>query len=165
MNEKQNSETVRGGTVLVKDNALLPLSLQNIQSESYVRGWKLFRDLHSDAMDRRIQQEGWTFFCLAGPIQSDAFGFHRASAVRRAITRILANPGSKAFNSLEITRIEPKWFLGIPYLSVSAQSRHIQSDGVLYSEKTGASAQELLAANPGRLLGGTVVVETGVAVS
>jgi hypothetical protein len=53
--------------------------------------------------------------------------------VRRAIARILASPKSEGFNSLEITRMTPKRFLGVPYMSVGAQSRHIQESLFLFS--------------------------------
>jgi hypothetical protein len=165
MKDDQYSGAIRDGTVLVKDDALLPARLQNIHSEPYVRGWKLVRGLDGHAMDRRIQEAGWTFFFLAGPINAIAFGFDNASAVRRAIIRILADRGAKKFNSLEITQIESKRFLGIPYASVSAQSRHIQVDGILYADEKIQSFEEKRAANPARLWGTAVGVEEGTAVS
>lgn len=63
---------------------------------------------------------------MAGEIRAIAFGINGQSMVRRAIKRIAANPRSKQFNSLEITQVARKRFLGVPYVSVGAQSRHIQ---------------------------------------
>jgi len=40
---------------------------------------------------------------------------------------------AKPFNSLEITRVALKRFLGLPFMSVGAQSRHIQEAMVLLS--------------------------------
>jgi hypothetical protein len=53
--------------------------------------------------------------------------------LRRAIERILANPRSKEFNSLQMARVVSKRFLGVPYISVSTVSRHIQKSLVLLS--------------------------------
>ncbi len=49
--------------------------------------------------------------------------------VHRTIDEILARLKSEKFNSLEITRVASeasKRFLGVRYVTVSAQSRHIQ---------------------------------------
>src|SRR6267143_202211 len=42
---------------------------------------------------------------------------------------------SGKFNSLEITRVASKRFLGLPYASVSAHSRHIQENEFLLRAK------------------------------
>jgi len=44
------------------------------------------------------------------------------------VKRIVAKQEGQSFrfNSLEITKISSKWFLGIPLTSVTAHSRHIQ---------------------------------------
>src|ERR1700680_2780304 len=79
--------------------------------------------------------KGWTFFWLAGEIGATVFGFDSQKTVRRAVKRILANLKSGEFNSLEITRVVSKRFLGLPYASVSAQSRHIQENLFLLRAK------------------------------
>ena len=130
------------GTVLIKEGALLPEALQ-IESEPCVPGWRLVKNLNGYALDRKVHEAGWTFFFLAGEIRTIAFGADEQSAVRRAIKRILANPRSKQFNSLEITRVASKRFLGLPYMSVGAHSRHIQGGPVLLSaERMQKSAEK-----------------------
>jgi len=47
----------------------------------------------------------------------------------------LANLKLGEFNSLEITRVTSKRFLGLPYASVSAHSRHIQENAFLLRAK------------------------------
>jgi hypothetical protein len=39
---------------------------------------------------------------------------------------VLAKKQSQRYNSLEIAKIISKRFLGVPYLTISAHSRHIQ---------------------------------------
>lgn len=126
------TDKIKTGTVLIKDGALLPEALQ-IESESCVPGWRLVKDLNGYALDRKVHEAGWTFFFLAGEIGTIAFGTDKPSMFRRAIKRILASPRSKPFNSLEITRVAYKRFLGLPYMIVGAQSRHVQEAMVLSS--------------------------------
>jgi hypothetical protein len=72
---------------------------------------------------------------LAGEIGATVFGFDGQKTVRRAVKQILANLKSGEFNSLEITRVASKRFLGLPYASVSAHSRHIQENAFLLRAK------------------------------
>ena len=116
------------GTILIKDNAVLPKELQ-FESEPCVPGWRLVKDFDGYGLDREIRKTGWTFFCLAGEIKATVFGIDRQKMVRRAIERILANPRSEKFNSMEITRVASvgsERFPLVRYVTVSAQSRHIQ---------------------------------------
>jgi hypothetical protein len=126
------ADEIKTGTVLLKEGALLPEALQ-IESELCVRGWRLVKDLNGYALDRKVHEAGWTFFFLAGEIRTIALGANEQSTVRRAIKRILANPRSKQCNSLEITRVASKRFLGLLYVSVGAHSRHIQEGLILFS--------------------------------
>jgi len=49
-----------------------------------------------------------------------------SAAFRRALKRIVVRREGQNYNSLEITRVVAKRFLGIPFLSIAANSRHIQ---------------------------------------
>jgi len=126
------TDEIKTGTVLIKDGTLLPEALQ-IESEPSVPGWRLVKDLNGYALDRKVHEAGWTFFFLAGEIRTIAFGADEQRTVRRAIKRILADARSKQFNSLEITRVASKPFLGLPCMSVGAHARHIQEGLVLLS--------------------------------
>ena len=89
-------------------------------------GWNLVANLDGFSLDREIQKTGWTFFSLAGVMKATVFGVDKQEMVRRAIKNILASDRSGKFNSLEVTRVASKHFFGVPYMSVDAQSRHIQ---------------------------------------
>ena len=128
------AQTINPGTILFKDGTFLPNTLR-FESEPCATGWRLVKDLDGYGLDRKIREAGWTFFCLAGEIKTIIFGFEGQKNVRRAVKRILARMNSEKFNSLEITRVAAKHFLGVPYLSVSARSRHIQESLFLLSDR------------------------------
>src|ERR1700680_1869151 len=118
------------GTILIKDGTFLPDALQ-FESEPCATGWRLVQNLDGYGLSRKIHEAGWTFFYLAGEIKATIFGFDKQKTVRRAVKRILANPKSERCNGLEITQIEAKRFLGLPYASVCAHSRDIQKNAFL----------------------------------
>jgi len=111
--------TIKAGTILFKDGTFLPDALR-FESEPCATGWRLVKDLDGYGLDRKIHEAGWTFFCMVGEIKTIVFGFEGQKKVRRAVKRILASLKSEKFNSLEITRVASKRFLGVPYVSVSA---------------------------------------------
>jgi hypothetical protein len=128
------AETIKTGTILIKEGTVLPDGLQ-FESEPCATGWRLVKNLDGYGLDRKIHEAGWTFFCLAGEIKATVFGLEGKETVRRAVKRILAKLKSEKFNSLEITRVVSKRFLGMPYVSVSARSRHIQESMFLFRAK------------------------------
>jgi hypothetical protein len=130
-------DTIKTGTILIKEGTLLPESLR-FESESCAPGWRLVQNLDGYELGRKIHEAGWTFFCLAGEIGATVFGFDEQKTLRRAVKQILANLESAEFNSLEIMRLASeasKRFLGVRYVTVSAQSRHIQESAFLFGAK------------------------------
>jgi hypothetical protein len=121
------------GTTFIRDGTPLPKTLR-IESEPYESGWRLVKDLDGDGLGRKIQGMGWTFFCLAGHIRATAFGREGKRGIQSAIQRMLGNLESEKFNSLEITGVVSKRFLGLPYVTVSARSRHIQDSVFLFRD-------------------------------
>ena len=137
--------TIKPGTILISEGALLPESLQpegRIDSEPYALGWRLVKNLDSKGLDRIITQAGWNFFYIAGVLETNAFGSDEKMTTRKAIKQVITKMKSKNFNCLEITHVAAKRSLGLPYVSVSAHSRHIQKDQVL-SENTGAAPRQI----------------------
>ena len=67
---------------------------------------------------------------------------HKRQWFNRAVKRILANPKSSKFNALEITGVTSKHVLGMPYVTVSARSRHIQESMLLLDPGTFESRAE-----------------------
>ena len=137
-------DTIKTGTILIKEGTLLPEALR-VESDPCAPGWRFVKNLDGYGLDRKIHEAGWTFFCLAGEIKATVFGFDGQKTVRRAVKRILANLKLEKFNSLEITGVASKRFLGVPYVSASARSRHIQESPFLF-QTTGVRVKQLNAA-------------------
>ena len=121
------SKIDRTGTVLIKDGTPLP-TLRSMESEQFLPGWRMVKNLDRQALTREIEGANWNFFYLAGEIRTIVFGRGGLGILRRAVKRIVAKQEGQSFrfNSLEITKISSKWFLGLPLTSVTAHSRHIQ---------------------------------------
>jgi hypothetical protein len=119
------AETIKTGTILMKDGTSLPDAVQ-LECEPCATGWRLVKNPGGRELGRKIREAGWSFFCIAGELKAMAFGFAGRRTVRRATKRLLGNLEWEKFNSLEITQVVTKRFLGLPYTSVSAHSRHIQ---------------------------------------
>jgi len=130
-------ESIQAGAILIKEGTRLPGNLR-FETESCVPGWRIVKNLDGYGLDRKIREVGWTLFCRTGETRATVFGIDKEKMARRAIERILAVLKSKAFNSLAIVRVvseSSKRFLGVGYLTVSAQSRHIQESSVLFTAK------------------------------
>ena len=131
------SNTIKPGTILIKEGTLLPETVR-FESESYVPGWRLFKDLDACGLHRKIRNAGWTFFRLAGQLGATVSGIDEQKTFSRAVEQILASPESAEFNSLKIMRVASetsKRFLGVRYVTVSAQSRHIQKSAIPFRAK------------------------------
>ena len=123
-------EVTEAGRIFIRDGTLLPKGL-HIESEPYNTRWRSVNNLDGYALNRKIHDVGWTFFCLAYETKATVFGIDERKMVRRAIERILANREAQAenFNSLEIVGVASlasRRYLGIRHVTVSARSRHIQ---------------------------------------
>jgi len=119
------------GMLLIKDGTSLPPGLQ-VESEPYLKGWSLIRNLDSSAMDRKLCDSAWSFFFMAGETKAMAFGSDLVETTRRAVRKIVGGMRSKKFNCLEISRVEKKQFLGLPFVRVGGHPRHIQESMYLF---------------------------------
>jgi hypothetical protein len=128
LKESQMAREIKSGTVLIKDDALLPKELR-FESEPYAEGWRVVTDLDGNGWDRAVDKTRWTFFWVAEEVKTTVFGIDIDHMLRRAIERILARGKSDGFNSLEITQVASVGSERYPlvrYVTVSAQWRHIQ---------------------------------------
>lgn len=122
------ADTIKTGTILLREGALLPAAVP-VESDAFLPGWRLVKNLDAVRLDQKVREAGWTFFSLAGQLGATVSGIDEQKTLSRAVEQILANIESAEFNSLEITQVASeisKRFLGVRYVTVSAQSRHIQ---------------------------------------
>src|SRR6266481_302953 len=119
------SDTNSAGTIFIKEDTPLPANLP-IESEASLPGWRAVKNLDRSTLARNIEGGNWSFFYLAGEIRATVLGRDRSGTLRRAVKRVLAKQEGQKFNSLEITKVVSKRFLGIPFISVTAHFRQIQ---------------------------------------
>lgn len=137
---------IKVGTILIKQGALLPEGLQ-LESEPYLQGWKLVKNLSSSGLDRKLCEARWTFFYMAEEVHAVVVGSDLEKMKRRAVKRVVASMKSERFNCLEITHVAAKRFLGLPYVTVSGHPRHIQESMFLFhAQRLAEGGQAKLAA-------------------
>jgi hypothetical protein len=112
-------------TIFIKEDTPLPANLP-IESEAFLPGWKVVKNLDRSTLARNIERANWNFLYLAGEIRATVLGRDRPGTLRRAVKCVLAKQERRKFNSLEITQVVSKRFFGIPFMNITAHSRHIQ---------------------------------------
>lgn len=139
------------GRLFIREDTILPGGLI-IETETFLPGWRAVKDCDGYRLGRKIEQAKWNFFLLAGDVKAVVFGRQGPSALRRALRSILAKPAAKKFNSLEIAGTRSRSFLGIPFVIVTANFRHIQQSMVLnaandFTRETSAAPEATISAN------------------
>jgi len=119
------STNIQVGTILIESQPGTAHVL-GLESELYSGTWSVVQALDSFALDRKIHAVGWNFFFHAAGVKVAFLGMPGPEKIKTAVKRILAKVKRLNFNSLEITGVAAKRFLGVPYTTVSAHSRHIQ---------------------------------------
>ncbi len=115
------------GTILIEKGTLLPDPLR-LETGSHASGWApVTNSLDGHQLEKKLSTAGWTFFYMAEEIRSTAFGFNRQNRTDAALQRLIRKARLWKCNCLEIDGVETRSFLGMPYVSVSAHSRHIQT--------------------------------------
>jgi hypothetical protein len=119
------SPSIQVGTILMKDWPMMTRLLE-LENEPCWGNWNLVKALDGFALDRKIHTAGWNFFFMAAEVKVMFFGALGAKKIQNALQRLLGKMRGQDFNCLEVTGIVAKRFLGVPYTTVSAHSRHIQ---------------------------------------
>jgi hypothetical protein len=112
-------------TIFIRENTRLPAGV-TLETETFLPGWRSVRNLNGRELGRKIENAMWNYFYLAGPLKATVLGRESLATLRKAVQRVLAKKQTQNYNSLEISKITSKRFLGVPYLTISAHSRHIQ---------------------------------------
>lgn len=135
ISQPESYRTISPGSILVAKNTLLPepLGLENDLSQ---RGWaSVANNPDRRELGKELADAGWSFFFMAGAIRTRAFGFDRPRMIEAALKRLIAIVRRQNCNCLEIDAIATRSFWGIPYVSLSAHSRHIQN-GLVFENHT-----------------------------
>jgi hypothetical protein len=119
------SENKPAPTIFIRENTRLPAGV-TLESATFLPGWRSVQNLNGRELGRKSETAVWNYFYLAGPLKATVLGRESLATLRKAVQRVLAKKQSQNYNSLEITKIISKRFLGVPYLTISAHSRHIQ---------------------------------------
>ncbi len=126
---------VEVGTIFIENRPLILRALK-LESESYSGTWGVLQWHTSASLDQRIRGTGWNCFFLAAEVEGSAFGALAAKSLRRALNQIFIKVRKPNFNCLEVTNIVERRFLGVPYVTVCAHSRHIQQGSLIeFAEK------------------------------
>lgn len=116
---------LQDGCVFLMNGLIVPPALR-FDGQPYSEGWRLLRSRKSGEVDSHARDCGWNFIFLAAAMRRTVFGFGRASALRKATNKLLAEARKGAFNSVEITKITAWQFLGLHCVTVGAHSRSLQ---------------------------------------
>ena len=106
-----------------------------LESEPCSGNWSMVKTLDNFALDRKVHAAGWNFFFMAAEVKVMFLGTLGEKKMNNALKRILEKVRERHFNGLEITEIVAKRFLGVPYVTVSAHSRHMQQSRFLDSSE------------------------------
>ena len=123
---------IQVGSILIEESPRMTQVL-GLESEPYSGNWRLVKVLRGFALDRKIRASGWNFLFMATEVKATIFGALGTNKIQKALKRILEKVEGQHFNSLEVTGIEERRFLGVPYAVVSAHTRHVQQSCYLES--------------------------------
>lgn len=112
-----------------------------LKTEPCFGEWSVINVPDASALDRAIHAAGWNFFFMATEVKAMYFGFLGEEKIQSALKRILAKVNLQHFNGIEVTRIAARRFLGVPYVTVSAHSRHMQQSCNLDSSEARRTSQ------------------------
>lgn len=138
ISQQEEHRAISAGSILVEKNTLLPgsLALEKGATES---GWVQFMnnpDRHQ--VEDKLATAGWAFFLMAGTIRTTAFGFGKLKMIEAALKRLIVSAKRENCNCLEIDAVTTHSFLGMPFVRLSAHSRHIQS-GMFFGNRAGTT--------------------------
>lgn len=123
------TDSIKEGRILIEAGTHMPATIQ-VNREAGSGGWAAVEGLDRHEIEKKINEAGWNFFYMAGRIEASAFGFDKQKTLQAALQRVITIVKSQRCNSLEITQVRFKSFLTVPYVTVSAHSRHVQQGRV-----------------------------------
>ena len=127
-------DTNKNTVILIRDATPLAPIL-SIASNAFFPGWQIVTSPDRSTITRGVEAAHWNFFYRANETRATVLGTANLRTLRRAVKKVLAKQEHQNFNSLEVTSIIWKRFLGIPFLRTVAHLRHIQESSALVPSK------------------------------
>jgi hypothetical protein len=124
---KRPRQNVIAGTILIRKGTELPSGL-HVETTEYSHDWEAVDD--SDNLDVLLRRAGWNLFFIAGALRSISLGTGELS-MRKGVSRLLKQIRPLYLNSMRVTHIANKTFLGIRYQVLFAHPSHIQQSRFL----------------------------------
>ncbi len=117
---------------MVQKGTLLPPAFRP-GSEPYPHAWVSVKSsLDPHDLEKEFAALGWTFHYMAGKVRAAGYGLDRQKSMDKALAKLIAGAMHQKCNCLEIDEVATTTFLGIPGVSLSAHTRHIQK-GMTFS--------------------------------
>ena len=132
---------VQVGSILVQKQSPCMIGALALDCEPYFQHWGVVKTLNGFTLDDKIRSAHWNFFFLADEVKAMFLGAIGEAKIREALRRIARKVEHHNFNSLEVTAIVTKRFLGIPYTTIIAHSRHFQQSSQLESFESRKNGQ------------------------
>ena len=118
------------GSIFIRRDTPLP-NWFRFNCEAYGSKWKRLFDANGDALDHAATLVGWRFSSIPPAIECQAFGLSRQSAMHRAINKVMDLIDPSGFNSLEVTKVVVRSWLGLSRADVVAHQRHLHATAFL----------------------------------
>jgi hypothetical protein len=115
--------------LLVREGAELPPDLPT-EDAAFLPGWRVVRNFDNYALRQKMKGTNWRFLRLRCSKETRVIGRARQEILRRGVAQILADLKGRKFNSLEITVLGSKCFLGLIFLDLAVNLRHFQCNTV-----------------------------------
>lgn len=133
---------VQVGTIFIRNRPLILRTL-DLESEPYAENWEVLQSPPDGSLDQRILSTGWNCFFMTAEVRAIVLGRPAARSVHRALKKIFEKVRNADFNCLEVTNIADHRFLGMPYTTVCAHSRHIQRGSMMDFAREAAGLKPL----------------------
>lgn len=153
------SPPIQSGNLLIREGIALPDGV-DVASKPFSPGWLMVRQPRPAELERALNEEGWSLFCMAGEVVDRVIASNWERALRQAVQKLCERASREGLNAVEIAQVTIRKFFGIRSIRVTAKLRHIQEGPYLFktAEQMGFELQRVRTAVPtiqmaGRRLG------------
>jgi hypothetical protein len=124
-------QNITDGTILFRTGTEFPPGFE-IETTEYSHDWEVVTDSN---IDERLRLFGWNLFFIADAVKTTCLVVGDAS-LRRGLNRLLKQIRPLNMNSLRVTNVASKDFMGFHYQVILAHPCHIQQGCFLQNADT-----------------------------